>query len=111
MVASVPFAATRDGMRLAIRATPKSSADRILGLIADGRGGAALKVAVTAPAEDGRANAALVKLLARELVLKPGDVTVMKGMSTRSKVIAIAGDPARLAPMLRERLSRWLIQD
>lgn len=80
-------------------------------MIADGHGGTALKVAVAAPPEDGKANAALVKLLARELALKPGDIAVMKGMSGRSKVIAIAGDPAVLAPKLTERLSRWLKQD
>ena len=111
MVASVPFAALRDGLRLAIRATPKASSDRILGVIADGHGGTALKVAVTAPPEDGKANAALVKLLARELALKPGDIAVMKGVSARSKVIAIAGDPAELTPKVTERLSRWLKQD
>ena len=111
MPLTVPFAATRDGLRLAIRATPKASADRILGVIADGHDGSALKAGVTAPPEDGKANAALVKLLARELSLKPGDIAAMKGISARSKVIAIAGDPARLAPLLTERLGRWLRRD
>jgi len=111
MAAGVPFAATRDGLRLAIRATPKASADRILGVIADGHGGSALKVAVTAPPEDGKANAALLRLLARELRVKPGDIAVVKGQSARAKVIGIAGDPTVLTPLLTERLSRWLKQD
>jgi uncharacterized protein len=106
-----PFAAARDGIRLMVRLTPKAAADRIAGVIADGRGGWALKVAVTAPPVDGKANAALIRLLARHFGLRPSDLTVIGGASDRSKVIGIKGDPAKVAAALTEGLRAWLRQD
>ena len=108
MTEGPPFAAARDGMRLAVRLTPKAAADRILGVIADGRGGRVLKVAVTAAPIDGKANAALLRLLARHLGLKPSDLTVIAGASGRSKAIGLRGDPAKLAAALTEGLAPWL---
>ena len=60
-----PFAETADGVRLAVRLTPKASAERIIGLADEADGGVVLKVAVTAAPEGGKANAALLKVLAR----------------------------------------------
>ena len=93
-----------DGLRLAVRLTPRSSADRILGIARDDAGRAMLKVAVTAVPEDGRANAALVKLLARTLDLPRTTVSVVSGHTNRSKLVHLAGDP----PDLLARLSRTI---
>lgn len=111
MAGSVPFAVAQDGMRLAIRLIPKAASNRIVGLIEDGHGGWALKVAVTAPPVDGKANGALIKLLARQLGLKPRDVAVVQGLHDRAKVIAVSGDPAVLAGVLTEGLRPWLARD
>jgi uncharacterized protein len=99
----LPFAVARDGMRLAIRLVPKSATSRILGLV-DG----ALKVAVHAAPEDGKANDALLRLLAQSLRLPRRDLTLAMGATQRKKLVHIAGDPARLAPLLAEALEPWL---
>jgi uncharacterized protein (TIGR00251 family) len=106
-----PFAAAPDGVRLQVRLSPKASAERIQGLVEDGAGGVALKVAVTAPAEAGKANAALLALLARTLKLKRGDVRLALGATDRRKLVHLAGDPAALAARLEERLGPWLKRD
>jgi uncharacterized protein (TIGR00251 family) len=107
MTEIVPFARSREGIRLAVRVTPKASANRLTGLIADGRGGYALKASVTAAPEDGKANAALIKLLARHFGLKQRELTVVAGAADRAKLVAIAGDPATLAVRLAEGLRAW----
>ncbi len=104
MIEGRPFSAARDGLRLAVRLTPKAASERIAGVVADGHGGWALKAAVTAPPVDGRANAALLHLLAAHFGLKPGDLAVIGGASSRTKTIAITGDPALLAAAIAKRL-------
>jgi uncharacterized protein YggU (UPF0235/DUF167 family) len=111
MAASVPFAATRGGVRLAVRLTPKGAPDRIVGLIEDGHGGWALKAAVAAAPVDGKANAALITLLARHFGLKQRDLAVISGSTGRSKIIELVGDPATLTPILTAGLRPWLTRD
>jgi uncharacterized protein (TIGR00251 family) len=59
-----------------------------------------LKIALTAPPVDGKANLALLKFLARQLGLKNSQLTLRSGTASRSKVVAIEGMP------LEEILSR-----
>ncbi len=66
--------------------------------------GAALKVSVSAPAIDDRANRALIKLLAKGLGVAKGTVVISSGMKGRNKVVTIDGDGATLA----RRLDAWL---
>jgi len=94
---AVPVAgAVAGGVRLAVRLTPKSSRDRILGLAIDDAGRAALKVAVTPPPEDGKANEALVRLLAKSLDLPRTTVSVVSGHTSRSKLVHLAGESLAL---------------
>lgn len=59
-----------------------------------GRHGDAWKVRVTAPAEGGRANEAVVRLLARTLAVPRGAVTLVSGHGARDKIVELAGvDP------------------
>ena len=102
-----PFAATSDGVRLAVRLTPKASAERIVGLADEAGGGVVLKVAVTAAPEGGKANAALLKLLARAFRLPARDFAVVRGVSDRRKIVAVTGASAALAARLREGLRPW----
>jgi len=53
--------------------------------------GDALKIKVTAPSEKGKANEAVIELLADRLGIHADDITVESGHSSPSKVIAITG--------------------
>ena len=66
--------------------------------------GGALKAAVTAPAEDGKANSALIALLADQWRLPKSDLEIMRGTTQRDKVVRISGEPDRLA----ERVAAWM---
>ncbi|MEE2951149.1 MAG: DUF167 family protein [Pseudomonadota bacterium] len=91
------FERTADGIRLFVRLTPKSSADRVDGVADQGDGSLRLKVRVRAVPEDGKANAALGVLLAKTFDVAKSDVTLVTGATNRSKTLVIAGDPDKLA--------------
>ena len=78
--------------RFAVRLTPRGGADRVEGIDDDG----ALHVRVAAPPVDGAANAALCRLLARELRVARGAVRVVAGETGRRKVVEAEVDPATL---------------
>ena len=88
-----------------VRLTPGASRDRIDGLLLEADGGAALKVAVTAVAEDGKANAALIGMLAREWKRPKSSISLASGASNRSKVLHIAGEPEQLLHVLDDWLA------
>ena len=73
-------------VRLSVRLTPRASREEIAGFE-----GETLRVRVTAPPVEGRANRALVRLLAKRLGVPRGAVRVVTGQTSRSKVVAIAG--------------------
>lgn len=86
-------------MRLRVRLTPKGGRDAIDGWWTDGSG-RALKARVAAPPEDGKANAALIGLLARTLDVAKSDVRIASGTTSRIKTIEVSGDDALLAARL-----------
>lgn len=65
--------------------------------IADGE---ALRIAVAAPAEGGRANAATCATLAAALEIPASSVSVARGASSRQKLLRVSGDPAVIVPRL-----------
>ena len=93
-----------DGLRVAVRLLPRSKDDCLLA-VADMQGGRVVKAAVTAPAEAGRANEALVRLLARAWDLPRRDLAIIRGATNRNKVVHIAGDPQRLIEKITSRIS------
>jgi uncharacterized protein len=70
--------------RIAVRVQPRARRDEIVGE----RNGA-LVVRVTAPPVENKANDAVRKLLARRLRIAPGRVSVVRGASSRNKLIEI----------------------
>ena len=66
-MSGLPWRATADGLSLVVRLTPKGGRDAIDGLETMSDGKAVLKARVRAVPEDGKANAALVELLAKAL--------------------------------------------
>ena len=55
-----------------------------------------LKATVTAPAEAGRANEALLQLLARAWHLPRRDLSIISGSTSRNKTVRVVGDPRHL---------------
>jgi uncharacterized protein (TIGR00251 family) len=95
----------RDGVRVAIRLSPRATADRLLAIAADAAGGRVVKVSVTAPAEGGRANEALLKLLARAWRLPRRDLSIITGSTSHNKAIRVAGDPQQLADKITPEIA------
>lgn len=90
-------------VRLAIRVQPGARRDGLAGTRSDGT----WKVAVTAPPEGGRANAAVVEVLAAALGLKPRQVKVTRGAASRSKTVEIEGlDEAQVRARLEAHAAR-----
>jgi uncharacterized protein (TIGR00251 family) len=92
------------GVRVTVRLTPKASRDRVEQLVADADGAMMLKATVTAVPEDGKANAALLKLLSKEWKVPRSTMEIVLGATDRRKVLFISGDPADLAA----RLDQWM---
>jgi uncharacterized protein YggU (UPF0235/DUF167 family) len=88
---------TPDGLGVTVRVTPNASADCIDGLVIRDDASVALAVRVRAVPDRGRANDAVIALLARALAVPRSAVRVTAGLTARTKTIAIAGDPAVLA--------------
>lgn len=78
-------------MRLFVRLTPKSSAERIDGWDFDEHGRRFLKVRVRAAPIEGRANDALIAFLAKSLKVPKSHLTLVAGDTARLKAIEIEG--------------------
>ena len=73
----------RIGMKIDVKVTPNAKKERIVDE------GGLFKVYVTAPALDGKANKALIDLLAEHFDVKKGAVRIVKGEKSREKVVEI----------------------
>lgn len=94
---SALFRARENGIELFIRLTPKSSMDRLEGMETSADGRSHLKARVRAVPENGAANAALERLVAKTLGVPASAVSVVAGGTARLKTLRIVGEPAILA--------------
>jgi uncharacterized protein len=84
------------GATLRLRVAPGARRDEVLGLHGD-----ALKVAVRAPPERGRANEAVIDLLAKRLGVPRARLSLERGAASRDKTVRIEGlDPAEVRRLL-----------
>lgn len=91
----------RDGrVRVAVAARPGAKRPGVQGLHGD-----ALKLAVQAPAQKGKANAALAALLAEVLGVAPSAVTLTGGASARQKLFEVEATLAEVDAALRAALA------
>lgn len=72
--------------RLSLKVVPGSSRDEIVGWLGD-----AIKVKVKAPPEKGRANEAVVALLAERLGVDVSTISVVSGHGSPAKIVAVDG--------------------
>ena len=66
----------------------------------------ALKAQVTAPPEDGKANAAVIALLGEQWRLPRSSFDVIKGRTARAKTVRVSGEPSAIVERVREWLQR-----
>ncbi len=78
----------RDGVLISVRVTPRTSRTEITGMADDG----AVTVRLAAAPVDGKANQALLRLIAGVVGVSPSRVTVVSGESTRRKTLLVKTD-------------------
>jgi hypothetical protein len=89
--------------RLSLKVVPGSSRDKIVGWLGD-----SLKLKVKAPPEKGRANEAVVALLAERLGIDASSIAVVSGHSGYSKSDRGSADCRMIENSVPVRSSRWL---
>ena len=89
------------GVTLAVHVSPRGGRNAVEGLVPDAEGKPMLGVRVAAAPVDGEANDAVEATLARWLGVKPREVEVTGGLTARSKVVTIDGDPVQLMRKLQ----------
>jgi uncharacterized protein len=82
----IPFRDTAAGVTFAVKVQPRAKRNAITGEL-----GNALKLALTAPPFDGRANEACIDFFANLLDVPRPSVTIASGETSRNKVIRVAG--------------------
>jgi uncharacterized protein (TIGR00251 family) len=85
----IPFKKSRHGITVKVKVEPRSSRKGISGLLGD-----SLKVKVHAPPVGGAANEELIEILSKEFGIKKSDIQIVRGNSSREKVVEIAGRDA-----------------
>ena len=80
---------TPAGVTFAVKVHPRAKKNAITGELGD-----ALKLSVTAPPADGRANQACIEFFAKLLKVPHSSVTIASGQSRRNKIIQVVGIPA-----------------
>lgn len=108
MAGSSPFAAITDGVEISLKVTPKARREGFTGERADAAGKTLLLVSVTAAPEDGKANAAVIALLAKALGRPKSSLSVTAGQTDRYKRVLAAGDSATLLPAFEDWRNRHL---
>ena len=85
---------------MSLRVTPKAATDRIGTVGVDAAGKEFVRVSVRAVPDKGKANEAVIKLLAKHLGVAKSALSVVSGATDRTKTIAIEGDPQALAELM-----------
>ena len=75
------------GFKIKVRVIPRAKKNEISGFMADG----SLKIRLTAPPVDGKANQALIKLLANTLGVSTSQISISSGEHSRNKSVFIDG--------------------
>jgi len=86
----IPIQENAGGVTFAVRVHPRAKKNAITGELGD-----ALKVALTAPPVEGKANEACIEFFAKLLKVPRSSVSIAAGQSSRNKVIRIAGLSAK----------------
>ena len=95
-----PLRPDRGGMLLAVRVTPKASRDEITGFHAAADGAMSLAVKVTAPPDKGKANKAVIEVLAKASRLPKSAFSIVSGETERNKTVLVTGNCAAVEALI-----------
>jgi uncharacterized protein (TIGR00251 family) len=82
----IPLQESESGVTFAVKVHPRAKKNAITGELGD-----ALKVSLTTPPIEGRANEACIEFFAKLLKVPRSSVTIASGQTSRNKVIRVAG--------------------
>jgi uncharacterized protein (TIGR00251 family) len=82
----LPFSRVKDGIIIEVKVDPRSSRNEIVGAVDK-----TVRIKLTAPPVGGAANEKLIELLAKKFDIRKSDVIIMKGESSRHKLIKLKG--------------------
>ena len=82
----IPLRVGPEGIAFSVKVQPRAKQNAITGEVGD-----ALKLCLTAPPVEGRANEACIEFFAKLLKVPRSSVTIASGESSRRKVIRVAG--------------------
>lgn len=88
----LPLRDTNGAFQFAVRVQPAAKREGIAGLYGD-----AFKIAINAPAVDGKANSALIRYLATIFRVPASDIHIVAGKTSRSKIVRVDGVTATAA--------------
>lgn len=83
------MAASNDLTQLAVRVSPNAKKSAFAGWTADEKGRPVLLVKLAAPPVDGKANDELIRFLAESLDCPRGQITLIRGTSSRQKTVEL----------------------
>jgi uncharacterized protein (TIGR00251 family) len=81
-----PIRSVEGGVEIDVQVVPRASRDAVVGRVGD-----RIKVSITAPPVDGRANDAIVELFATKVGAAKRDIVLVRGATAKRKTIRIAG--------------------
>ena len=82
----LPYSKAKDGIIIEVKVDPRSSRNEIVGVVDK-----TVRIKLTGPPVEGAANEQLIKLLAERFDIRKSDVIIMKGESSRHKLIKLKG--------------------
>jgi uncharacterized protein len=99
-----PWRERPGGVSLTVRVTPRGGRDSVDGreVLADGK--AVLKIRVRSAPEDGAANDAVRRLIAKTVARPASAVRMESGATSRVKVLTISGDPTVIGMALEQAI-------
>lgn len=101
-----PWTAFNDHLRLSVRLTPNGGRDVLEKLETSADDDVVLKARVSAVPENGKANKALIALLAKSLRIPKSTISFISGETARKKILRIDADPEDLIIKLEKLLDQ-----
>ncbi|WP_073953224.1 DUF167 family protein [Thalassospira sp. TSL5-1] len=103
-MAKAAYEVVSDGqqVKLFVRLTPKASRNGLGGVQEDADGQKRLKATVTTVPENGKANDALIKLMAKAAKWPKSAIVIVSGQTDRNKVLLVSGEATQIVAQINQ---------